>query len=231
MKIFKHLRSEWFRYGFETLAVVVGILIAFALDNWNDLRQQQELELRTLVELRNALQSDLEDIVHNSNRHKNAQNSCEILIGHMESKLPYHDSLAKHFGYMSDMTVFVPHIGPYETLKTKGLDLISNDSIRLHLSEYYEEDIKLALTVEGINLSVIPDIRQRHYQHFDDWTFLGPAIPHNYELLSEDREFLSYLKHTASARNYESRMFSLRLDPSCRNLINDIEKEIDKRSR
>ena len=31
MKIFKHLRSEWFRYGFETLAVVVGILAAFAL--------------------------------------------------------------------------------------------------------------------------------------------------------------------------------------------------------
>jgi hypothetical protein len=29
MKIFKHLRSDWFRYGFETLAVVVGILVAF----------------------------------------------------------------------------------------------------------------------------------------------------------------------------------------------------------
>jgi len=52
MKIFKHLRAEWFRYGFETLAVVVGILNA-----------------------------------------------------HMESKLPYHDSLAKHFGYMSE-----PHL-------------------------------------------------------------------------------------------------------------------------
>jgi hypothetical protein len=29
MKIFKHLRSDWFRYGFETLAVVVGILVAY----------------------------------------------------------------------------------------------------------------------------------------------------------------------------------------------------------
>ncbi len=40
MKIFKHLRSEWFRYGFETLAVVVGILAAFALENWNDERKE-----------------------------------------------------------------------------------------------------------------------------------------------------------------------------------------------
>jgi len=32
MRIFRHLRSEWFRYGFETLAVIIGILAAFALE-------------------------------------------------------------------------------------------------------------------------------------------------------------------------------------------------------
>ena len=42
MRVFKHLRSNWFRYGFETLAVVVGILIGFALDNWNDQRKTVE---------------------------------------------------------------------------------------------------------------------------------------------------------------------------------------------
>ena len=231
MKIFNHLRSDWFRYGFETLAVVVGILIAFALDNWNDERKHQDLELKTLIELKNALVSDLEDIIHNANRHKNAQNSCELLIDYVDRDLPYHDSLARHFGYISDITIFVPHIGSYETLKTKGLDLISHDSIRLLLTEYYEEDYKLALTVEALNLSVIPDVRQLHYKHFKEWVFLGPAIPHNYELLKEDREFLSYLKHTASARSYESRMFSQRLEPKCRALIHDIEEEIKRRSR
>lgn len=42
MKIFKHLRSEWFRYGFETLAVLVGILAAFALENWGEQRQAKD---------------------------------------------------------------------------------------------------------------------------------------------------------------------------------------------
>ncbi len=41
MKLFKHLKSEWFRYGFETLAVVVGILAAFALENWRDIKKQE----------------------------------------------------------------------------------------------------------------------------------------------------------------------------------------------
>ena len=48
MKILKHLRSDWFRYGFETLAVVVGILIAFALDNWNEHRKEDNLEIQYL---------------------------------------------------------------------------------------------------------------------------------------------------------------------------------------
>ena len=35
MRIFKHLRTDWFRDGVEFLAVIVGILVAFALENWN----------------------------------------------------------------------------------------------------------------------------------------------------------------------------------------------------
>ena len=59
MKIFKHLKSEWFRYGFETLAVVVGILVAFALDNWNESRKVRIEENKVLEEINIALKTDL----------------------------------------------------------------------------------------------------------------------------------------------------------------------------
>jgi len=58
MKIIKHLRSDWFRYGFETLAVIVGILIAFALDNWNDERRNEKIEVQYLRRLSIDLKSD-----------------------------------------------------------------------------------------------------------------------------------------------------------------------------
>lgn len=45
MSVLKHLKTDWFRYGFETLAVVVGILIAFALENRNEERQAIKLIL------------------------------------------------------------------------------------------------------------------------------------------------------------------------------------------
>ena len=58
MRIFKHLRTDWFRYGFETLAVIVGILIAFALENWNDKRIEQQKVKLELASLKEALLED-----------------------------------------------------------------------------------------------------------------------------------------------------------------------------
>ena len=55
MKIIKHLRSDWFRYGFETLAVIVGILAAFALENWRDSLEEKKEEHEILVNLLNDL--------------------------------------------------------------------------------------------------------------------------------------------------------------------------------
>jgi len=55
MKIIKHLRSDWFRYGFETIAVVVGILVAFSLENWNEKRLEKQRVNFGLTALREAM--------------------------------------------------------------------------------------------------------------------------------------------------------------------------------
>ena len=77
MKIINHLKSDWFRYGFETLAVVVGILVAFALDNWNETRLTEKqiniyteklindlltdtLNINTLIVTSRTMQADIE---------------------------------------------------------------------------------------------------------------------------------------------------------------------------
>ena len=62
MRIFKHLRSEWFRYGFETLAVVIGILAAFALENWNEERQFKDQTSNFLRHLESNITEDIEEI-------------------------------------------------------------------------------------------------------------------------------------------------------------------------
>lgn len=40
-QILLHLKKEWYKYGLETLVVIVGVLIAFSLNNWNEARKTE----------------------------------------------------------------------------------------------------------------------------------------------------------------------------------------------
>ena len=57
-KIFRHLKKDWYKYLIEILVVVVGILIAIALNNWNENNKLRMLEKASLIEISNALESD-----------------------------------------------------------------------------------------------------------------------------------------------------------------------------
>ena len=54
--IWKHFRSDWFKYGFETLAIVVGILGAFALENWRENLNDRSKEEEYIQNLRSDLE-------------------------------------------------------------------------------------------------------------------------------------------------------------------------------
>jgi len=43
-QIVKHIRTDWVKYGFETLAILVGILGAQYLSNLNEKRLEREIE-------------------------------------------------------------------------------------------------------------------------------------------------------------------------------------------
>ena len=62
MKILNHLKTDWFRYGFEPIAVVVGILVAFALDNWTEINKTQKEFSKVLEEIHEDLVLDTTSI-------------------------------------------------------------------------------------------------------------------------------------------------------------------------
>lgn len=51
--LINHFAENWIKYGFETLVVVVGILVAFTLSNWNEERKiaaEEQAVLKLLLE-------------------------------------------------------------------------------------------------------------------------------------------------------------------------------------
>ena len=118
------LKVETIRQGiFEILLIVVGILIALQIDNWNQERQNKAYETLILKEISNALKSDL-------------SNNEKFFIPRIELKENAIKQLHQwiHEGYKPEanelgsvvdrMSVdFLPRYdqGPYESLKTWGL--------------------------------------------------------------------------------------------------------------
>jgi hypothetical protein len=61
-RIIEHLKVNWIRYGFESFAVLVSILAAFALNNWNENRKALHQRDIFLKHISTNLQEDIDQL-------------------------------------------------------------------------------------------------------------------------------------------------------------------------
>ncbi len=134
MKVFKHLRSDWFRYGFETLAVIVGILIAFALESWADTQKVKTEEHEILVHLLNDLNDAKQQSSTSLHTEMKSKEYSILALNHNSEidKLPsgfFSDSIFYELIWNVEMEV--PVINSYSDIKNTGkTGLITNEQIR-----------------------------------------------------------------------------------------------------
>ena len=81
----------------EIALVVIGILIALQINNWNQQRLSKQYEKKLLTELLNTVIADYDLLQMSLDGNKRSARSCEIILNHFDQNLPYHDSLSLHF--------------------------------------------------------------------------------------------------------------------------------------
>ena len=140
-------RTFWRFAIAEFFLVFLGILIALQVDNWNQDRKDRKLEKVLLNEMLLNLRSDLEDVEYNINYHNRFLVSGEIVLAFIDGEEPYHDSLDTHFGHLNGGTAFMENISAYESLKSIGIDLIRNDSLRQKITYLYAVTYDYIMTV------------------------------------------------------------------------------------
>ncbi|MFC1785697.1 DUF6090 family protein [Candidatus Neomarinimicrobiota bacterium] len=121
----------------EIVLVVIGILIALQINNWNENRKLTIKELKILNELRSDLNQNMSDIESNLNSLTQSIQSNEIIKYHIENQLPNNDSMNYHFSLLNAYVAFTMNQTTYDNLKQIGIDIISNDSLRLSISDLY----------------------------------------------------------------------------------------------
>ena len=139
MKILNHLKTDWFRYGFETLAVIVGILIAFSLEKWNENRNIQEERIQIIHSLNAELA--LDTIMLNSyiEKTKRSAEHKRSLISRMWSPMASLDTIKYISQY--DYSPGISVIKDFNTISIKSL--VSTGKIELLNREIKTALIKL----------------------------------------------------------------------------------------
>ena len=120
----------------EILLVMIGILLALEVSNWNDEKKERVLEKELLTGILTGLQSDLEDLTSNYNQHYEIVKSQKIVLSWLEGKDPFTDSLKLHMAQAHAYTEFISQDGQYETLKTSGTQIIKNPGLGVKISNF-----------------------------------------------------------------------------------------------
>jgi hypothetical protein len=153
--------GNYFKYAIgEIILVVIGILIALQINNWNEDKKSKKDELYVLNEVLKNLEEDailVDDIII---QRKKAQTAVNALQNYAKNK----DSDSLQF-YMVNLLTFeryFPINNAYEILKSKGLQLSNND-LTTKISRYYDyEQPKMSNSILDIEVTILKIFNDRN---------------------------------------------------------------------
>jgi len=122
----------------EIALIVIGILLALQISNWNEVKKQEELERKTLREIQNELSSTRGEIESDLDAHLSEIQDMERVFSHLLEKKPFENNLWMSFiNATRDHQVYLKS-SAFENLKSVGLNIVSNDTLRREITEIYQ---------------------------------------------------------------------------------------------
>jgi len=155
----------------EILLVVIGILIALQIDTWNEARKNRAFEQEVLAQIKENLLQDRQALQAVAQSYQEAVRASGKLL-EPSSRSGFPDSIPYWLGRVARFERFNPLTSSYEVLKSKGLDIVSNDTLRLLLGQYYDDKAATAvLAMEDIEYSFNNEWLPLMRDHVTDFKF------------------------------------------------------------
>ncbi len=160
----------------EIVLVVIGILIALQINNWNEHRKSVKKERNHLLEIIENLREDLQRV-------EEIQKYNELKVTTIDSAFYYlslmHEKplLARDFSYLmpviSNYTLFTPTKVAFNNLTSTGnMDILQKDELRKEISRYYSSDLlagvqeQLKVTTQNFMYNVAPKLINKNMMYF-----------------------------------------------------------------
>jgi len=202
----------------EIVLVVIGILIAVSINNWNEINKERKNEIIILNEIRDNLLFDLVDFESNITTFQNKVTSCKSILKILESNIEYNDSIGYFFYYLKTYPHFSNKSNGYNLLESKGLDIIQNDSVRKQITDLYEDRYKYLKTYEKERIDYNNLIENKITPYYGTRT-LSKDIKPNGIIVKGSTNLLMEFGFFRNIRNYAL----LKKDLELYGIIKDIE--------
>lgn len=239
--IYNHLKSTWYQYVLEIIVVILGILIAFNLEQWSETRSNQKKEIEMLKEFQRGLSADLSELRYIIRFHENSIRSSRMILKVIQENLPYHDSLDVYFSYTHAFSTFSGRMGPVEQLKNTNLALVSNDTLRLAIISMYDETYPRIRLVEQAIKRDYEQLRDFDRLYFDAYDFDRPSTnpnmpappwgimrPLRFAELKTSPEYAALLRARISNQMGLLRVHDYPAERELTNLLHQIDLEIQR---
>jgi hypothetical protein len=134
---------NWRHAAAELALIVLGVTIALAASSWYEGRQRHQDEVALLSEIRTTLAEDLAGVSAGYETIRRVSRD----LGTLEELLDgdtFDWGDADHRRLLSSLERFTQVVfrtGPFETLKARGLDLVSNQPLRVALTSLYDDEL------------------------------------------------------------------------------------------
>lgn len=160
-KYTEHLKINWFNYGLETVVVIVGVLIALAVNNWNEDRKKRI----TMIEY---LHNIKDDIIADTLEVRLDQRNAKIRVQKLNVYYEYFNKREWTIQQIVDSSMSTGYvISGYAPMNATYLDMVSsgntgllNDKLRTHLANLKQKQDILVYLCESINLNIYNNIHE-----------------------------------------------------------------------
>jgi len=219
----------------EIVLIVFGILLALYLNNINIVKNSKLTEILILKEIRSNLQSSIISFNRTIETEQDYLESNLMILDYLDNRKPYSDVLDKAFANYFWTISTNPIMGGYDYLKSKGVDLVTNDGLRKNISFVFENEFSILKNEndvwannmqQNISYPYHVGLFRTYSSSINESKSIEGAKPFNYESLLDDNKFKSINSEIITNRKWNINSLQ-EIIVKVETLISQVEAEIE----
>jgi len=237
----KNKTGKYIKYAIgEIVLVMIGILLALSINNWNEERKVRNIESSYLTRLKNDLEAELNYIGQRISRTENDNDNLNLFLEKVYTTQENIQAVGDLFTHLHLNTDPLASANSTyrELIGTGDFDVFQNDQLKKSIIDYYRVSEDLALQIDEFN-SVSTDIMVETFATIPNFSklMISNNIPtiftdHEWSFINDQSSFkfqrLEGMVYIYSIRNNEDLEHLNRLRNMTKKLFEKIEMEIKK---